>query len=175
MKRLRSSICTTKRQQPACNFAVCHRVCVFRCCQAHCRRMVVSTSPSCSMQLPNQAAVAEYRVSLDHVHPAAARLTVEGCPSMCSCASSWRTIEFLPSSVLQNNARWGLICPGPLPRRPADSRAPLQAHSGGAQQTPGRPLLEAETCGPHQTPPQAPGSWGRQPSVATLALAACMK
>ena len=71
---------------------------------------------------------------------------------MCSCASSWRTIEFLPSSVLQNSARWGLICPGLLPSRPADSRAPLQAHSNVAQQTPGWQLLNAKTCSPHQTP-----------------------
>ena len=69
---------------------------------------------------------------------------------MCSCASSWRTIEFLPSSVLQNNARWGLICPGPLPSRPADSRAPLQAHSSVARQSLERQLLEAMTCSPHQ-------------------------
>ena len=75
---------------------------------------------------------------------------------MCSCASSWRTIEFLPSSVLQNSVRWGLICPGPLPSRPADSRAPLQAHSSVAQHAPRRQLFAAKTCSPHQTPA---GNW----------------
>ena len=68
---------------------------------------------------------------------------------MCNCASSCRTIEFLPSSVLQNSARWGLICPSPLPSRPADSRAPLQAHSM-TQQTPGQTTAYSQDL---QSPP----------------------